>query len=198
MSDLALFSANPSRGFMNQWILEELGIAYDLRLLDLDADEHKTAEYLAVNPMGKVPALLHGDRLVTEASAISFYLAEQFPEKGLSIDSKSPLRGSYLRWCFFAPVTFEPSIVSKAFGLTHPDYKPFADIETVAETLRLALSDREFIVGDRFTAADVAIGSAIYWALELMPVLPKHPELVDYWNRLSKRPGWRAAMGSDD
>jgi len=195
MPDLTLFSASPSRGFMNQWLLEELGVAYDLRLLDLDANEHKTPEYLDVNSMGKVPALLYGDTLVTEAAAINFFLAEQFPEKSLFIEPSSPLRGSYLRWCFFAPITIEPSIVSKAFGLTHPDYKPFADVETVGETLRLVLSEREFIVGDSFTAADIAIGSAVYWGLELMPVLPRHSELVDYWTRLSRRPAWKAAMG---
>ena len=195
MAELTLYSANPSRGFMNQWLLEELGVPYQLKLLDLDTDEHKSADYLAINPMGKVPALLHGDTLVTEAAAISFYLAEQFAERGLSVDPASPLRGSYLRWCFFAPVTIEPSIVSKAFGLSHPDYKPFADVDVVAQTLRAALADREYIVGDRFTAADIAIGSAIYWGLELMPVLPKHPELVEYWTRLSKRAGWKSSMG---
>lgn len=195
MSDLTLYSANPSRGFMNQWLLEELKVSYDLKLLDLDADEHKTAEYLAINPMGKVPTLLHGDATITEAAAINFYLAEQFPAQQLSVALDSPLRGAYLRWCFYAPVTIEPSIVSKAFDLTHPDYKPFADVEAVGETLRLALTGREYIVGDRFTAADVAIGSAVYWGLELMPVLPKHPALIEYWNRLAARPAWKVAMG---
>jgi len=100
-----------------------------------------------------------------------------------------------LRWCFYGPVAIEPALVSKAFGLTHPDYQPFADIEVVADTLRAALAGREFIVGDSFTAADVAIGSAIYWGLELMPVLPRHPELVDYWTRLAERPAWKTTMG---
>ena len=92
-------------------------------------------------------------------------------------------------------MTIEPAIVSKAFGLTHPDYQPFADIEVVAETLRLALDGKKFIVGNRFTAADIAIGSAIYWGLELMPVLPRHPELVEYWERLAERPAWKSTMG---
>ena len=162
MSTPVLYSANPSRGFMNQWLLEELGVTYELKLLDLDTDEHKSPEYVAINPMGKVPALVHGDTLVTEAAAISFYLAEQFSDGGLSVDPASPLRGSYLRWCFFAPITIEPAIVSRAFGLSHPDYKPFAEPEAVGETLRIALEDREYIVGDHFTAADVAIGSAIF------------------------------------
>ena len=194
MSNLTLYSANPSRGFMNQWILAELDVPYELKLLDLDAEQHKQPDCLDINPMGKVPALVHGDTIVTEASAISMYLADVFPEKGLSVDSSSKLRGSYLRWCFYAPVTIEPAIVSKAFGLTHPDYQPFADIEVVAETLRQALTGREFIVGNRLTAADIAVGSAIYWGLELMPVLPKLPELVDYWQRLAERPAWKASV----
>jgi len=196
MPELTLYSASPSRGLTNQWLLEELGVAYELKLLDLESEEHKSPEYLAINPMGKVPALLHGNALVTESAAINFYLAEQFLAGQLAIAPDSPLRGSYLRWCFFAPVTIEPSIVSKAFGLSHPDYQPFADIEVVAETLRLAVAGREYIVGDRFTAADIAIGSAIYWGLELMPVLPKHPELLEYWNGLSHRPAWKVTTGN--
>lgn len=194
MTNLTLYSANPSRGFMNQWLLEELGVAYELKLLDLDANQHKEAKYLEINPMGKVPSLVHDGVVVTEAAAISMYLADLYPEKGLSVLPGSALRGPYLRWCFYGPVTIEPALVSKAFGLTHPDYQPFADIEVVADTLRAALAGREFIVGDSFTAADVAIGSAIHWGLELMPVLPRHPELVDYWTRLTARPAWKLTM----
>ena len=196
MSDITLYSASPSRGFMNQWLLAELDVPYELKLLDLDANQHKTPEYRALNPMGKVPTLLHNGVVVTEAAAISMYLADLYPEKGLSVAAGSKLRGAFLRWCFYGPVTIEPALIARAFGLSHPDYEPFADIEVVADTLRLALSDREFIVGDSFTAADVAIGSAIYWGLELMPVLPKHSELVDYWTRLAERPAWKSTMGA--
>ena len=138
MSELTLYSANPSRGFMNQWLLAELDVPYELKRLDLDSEQHKEAAYLEINPMGKVPSLVHDGVVVTEAAAISMYLADFYSDKGLSIEPGSQLRGSYLRWCFYGPVTVEPAIVSKAFGLTHPDYKPFADVEVVAETLRLA------------------------------------------------------------
>ena len=80
--------------------------------------------------------------------------------------------------------------MATALNLTHPAYEPFADLNVVAETLRLTLKDREFIVGDTFTTADVAIGSFVYWGFNLIPILPQHPELVDYWSRLSKRPAW--------
>ena len=196
MSEIVLYSANPSRGLANQWLLEELGVSYQLRLLDLEKDEHKRKEYLAINPMGKVPALVHGDTVVTESSAINLYLAELFPEQGLAAPAGSPFRGDYLRWCLFAPITGEPSLMAKALGLTHPEYEPFAELEVVAETLRLALSSREFVVGDSFTAADVAIGSLIYWGLNLIPILPRHKELEDYWERLSQRPAWRIVSES--
>ncbi|MFT6644346.1 MAG: glutathione S-transferase [Patiriisocius sp.] len=142
MSKLTLYSGNPSRCLTNQWLLAELGLPCQLKLLDLEANEHKSAEYLEINPMGKVPTLQHEDVIVTESAAIALYLAEQLPDKGLSVPVDSPLRGDYLRWCLFSPIKIEPSIVSKAFGLSHPDYKPFTDIETVAETLRLAIGKR--------------------------------------------------------
>ena len=193
MTDLTLYSATPSRGLANQWLLEELGVAYNLVLLDLDQNEHKSDEYTRINPMGKVPALVHGSNIVTESSAINMYLAEHFSDNGFSISADSPSRGAYLRWCMFAPITAEPSLMAKALNLTHPEYEPFAPLDTVAATLRDALKDKEFIVDDRFTAADVAIGSFVYWGFNLIPILPKHAELVDYWERLSQRPAWKSA-----
>jgi len=190
MPDITLFSANPSRGLVNQWLLAEAALPYRLELLDLEKEEHKKPAYLALNPMGKVPTLQHGDVVVTESAAINMYLAELVPEQGLAVPVGSPLRGDYLRWCMFAPVTGEPSIVSTALNLQHPDYQPFADIESVAETLRQAIGTRQYIVGDAFTAADIAVGSLIYWGLNLMPVLPRHVELVEYWERLAQRPSW--------
>ena len=131
MSNLTLYYAVPSRGMVVHWMLEELGQPYDRKILDLDAEEHKTPEYLAINPMGKVPALIHGDRVVTETAAINVYLAEAFPQAGLSVPVESPLRVAYLSWMFFAPVTAEPAILWKALGnvVTDVDYKPFADLD---------------------------------------------------------------------
>jgi len=188
---LTLYHAIPSRGFIVHWMLEELDVTYNTVILDIEAEEHKKTEYLAVNPMGKIPSLMHGDKLVTESAAIVMYLAESFPEAGLEVYASSPLRNEYLRWFFFAPGTMEPAIISKAMGFDSQEYKPFADIESVASTLVAALEGRAFIVGDTFTAADVVIGSAINWGLNLMPVLPKHPVLTDYWARLEKRPAWQ-------
>lgn len=196
MSDLTLYYAIPSRGLVVHWMLEELGVPYRRQVLNLAAEEHKTPAYLAINPMGRVPALRHGDVVVTETVAICTYLAEQFPEAGLNVGVDSTLRGEYLRWLFFGPVTMEPSIVSKAMGFVSPDYQPFADIETVASTLAAQVAGREFIIGDQFTAADVVIGSSINWGLNMMPELPKHPELVEYWSRLAQRPAWQVVQAT--
>ncbi len=199
MSDLVLYHAVPSRSMTVHWMLEEVGEPYDIELLSLEAEDHKKPEYLKINPMGRVPALRHGDVVVTETAAIIMYLAETFADAGLNISPGSADRGSFLRWMFFAPVSAEPSVLWKAQGdaVSGLEYQPFSDVETVANTLRLALQDREFIVGDHFSAADVMIGSTIMWGTSLMPVMPKHPELIAYWQRLEQRPAWQKASTAD-
>jgi glutathione S-transferase len=180
------------------WMLEELGVPYRIELLDLDAKDQKRPEYLAINPMGRVPALRHGDVVVTETAAICAYLAEAFPDAGLDVPVGSPERGPYLRWLFFAPVTMEPAILWQTLDLPGDmEYRPFADLAEVADVLRDAVRGREFIVGGRFTAADVMVGSSIMWGTQLMPVLPRHPELLEYWARLEQRPAWQRSFGED-
>lgn len=199
MTDLVLYHAVPSRSMTVHWMLEELGVPYEIELLQLETEEHKREEYLAVNPMGKVPALRHGEIVVTETAAICAYLAEVFPEAGMDVPVGSNLRGEYLRWMFFSPVTVEPAVLWKALGsvVTEVDYQPFAELATVARTLQSALRGREFIVGEHFSAADVMIGSSIMWGTQLMPVMPVHPELVEYWGRLEQRPAWQRASSAD-
>lgn len=199
MSDLLLYHAVPSRSMIVHWMLEEVGEPYEVKLLDLPSEEHKSPEYLAINPMGKVPALVHEGRMVTESAAICTYLADAFPAAELSVPLTSPMRGEYLRWLFFATVTAEPAIIWRAMGDALPEmaYQPFADVDAVAATLAAAIGDREFIVGNRFTTADVLIGSTIMWGLRLMPVLPALPELVAYWERLEQRPAWQRAQAAD-
>jgi glutathione S-transferase len=200
MSEVIAYHAVPSRGMIVHWMLEEVGEPYDLRVLDLDADEHKTPEYLAINPMGKVPALRHGDQVVTETAAICAYLAEAFPSAGLNVPVGSALRGEYLRWMFFAPVTAESAILWATLGdLTSAvDYEPFARIDAVTATLRSAVRGRRFIVGDHFSAADVMLGSTLMWGMRLMQVIPEHPELVAYWEGLEDRPAWQRAQAADE
>ena len=199
MTDLTLYHAVPSRSMVVHWMLEEVGEPFEIKLLSLEAEDHKTDEYLAINPMGRLPTLVHGDVIVTETAAICAYLADAFPGKNLGVALDSPDRGAYFRWLFFAPVSAEPSILWQALGevKAENDYLPFADIESVADTLVSAVKGKEFVVGDHFTAADVMIGMTIMWGTQLMPVLPKRPELVAYWERLGQRPAWQRASAKD-
>lgn len=198
VSDLLLYHAVPSRSITVHWLLEELGEPYDIELLSIEAEDHKRPEYLAVNPMGRVPALRHGDRIVTETAAICAYLAESFPAARLEVPAGAPGREQYLKWLFFAPVSAEPSVLWEALPLPDDlDYQPFTPVSDVAEVLAGAVRDREFIVGDHFTAADVLIGSTVMWGTRLMPVLPALPELIAYWERLEQRPAWQRAWGED-
>ena len=199
MANLTLYYAIPSRGMTVHWMLEELGQPYDVEVLDLQDDEHKRPEYLAINPMGKVPALRHGEHVITETAAICAYLADAFPDAGLSVPIDSPLRGDYLRWLFFGPATAEPAILWKMLGeaVSGLDYQPFADVEAVAAELQRVLSGREFVVGDHFTAADVVIGSTLMWGLNMVRALPQLPALAQYWAALERRPAWRRAHADD-
>jgi glutathione S-transferase len=199
MTDLIHYYTVPSRGMVTHWMLEEIGVPFENRLLDFNKNEQKTPEYLAINPMGRVPALVHGDVVVTETAAIVAYLADAFPAANLSVAPDSADRGSFLRWLFFGPLTVETAVLWKALGevKSEVDYKPFAEVEEVAATLAEAVRGKEFIVADRFTAADVIIGSNIMWGTQLMPVLPPLPELIEYWDRLSQRPAFLRANGKD-
>ncbi|MEM8766115.1 MAG: glutathione S-transferase [Pseudomonadota bacterium] len=198
MTDLVLYHAAPSRSMVAHWMLEELGEPYRIELLSLQAGENRLPEYLAVNPLGKVPALRHGEVLVTETAAICAYLADAFPAAGLGVPLASPDRGAYLRWLFFAPVTAEPAVLWEALSLPKDmENPPFAAMEDVARVLADAVRGREFIVGDHFTAADVMIGSTIMWGTQLMPVLPRHPELLEYWAGLEQRPAWQKSFAED-
>lgn len=197
MTNLALYHAIPSRSLTVHWALEELGVDYEIRPISIEAGDHKTPEYLALNPMGRVPTLVHGDIVVTETAAICAYLADAFPEAGLSVPLDSPDRGAWYRWLFFAPVTMEPSVLWAAGNLAGGDYEPFASIDDVANTLRLALADKKFIVGDHFTAADIMIAGGIWWGTTLMPVLPKHPELMEYLEGIIARPAYQRSIVAD-
>jgi glutathione S-transferase len=191
MADLTLYLAFPSRGITALWMLEELGQPYDMQVLDLSKREHKTPEFLAINPMGRVPVLRHGDQYISESVAICAYLADAFPEVGLSIPLGHKDRGRYLQWILFGPGTMEPAIIWKAAGDANAEYQPFASIDDVAATLAGAVRGRQFLVADRFTTADVIIGSGVMWGTSLMPVLPKLPELENYWRGLEGRPAWQ-------
>lgn len=199
MSQKLVFYTNPrSRGRIVRWVLEELGIEYETKLIEYGA-QMKSPEYLAINPMGKVPAIQHGEVVVTESAAICTYLAEAFPEAGLA-----PLpeeKGNYYRWMFFAAGPLEQATALKGLNVNIPAEKQgmlgFGNFEITLNALSKALLDNPYIAGNRFTAADVYVGLSVGWGMQF-GMIEKRPEFVAYWERISQRPAYLRAQKLDD
>ena len=201
MSNNLIFYTNPmSRGRIVRWMLEEVGQPYETVLLDYGTTM-KAPAYLAINPMGKVPAIRHGETVVTEGGAICAYLADAFPQAGLAPPSGSRLRGSYYRWLFFAAGPVEQATSIQAMGWEPPEERRmmfgFGCMADVVDTLEGALAGREFLIGDSFTAADVYVGSHIDWGMQFTGI-EKRPVFVDYVARLHARPAAVRASAIDD
>jgi glutathione S-transferase len=180
-------------------MLEEVGEPYDIHLLSMKRGENRQPDYLAINPMGKVPALRHGDVVITEASAICAYLADAFPRADLAPPIGDPRRGPYLKWLFFSPGCIEPAIMDRAFP--RKEAAPVAalgygEFETVLDVVAKAVSKDEHILGGQFTAADVVIGSALRWGMAFK-LLPERPEFVAYVGRLAERPALKRSEAKD-
>jgi glutathione S-transferase len=183
------FYTNPrSRGAMVQWMLEELGQPYTTHVLDYGTTM-KAPEYLAINPMGKVPAIRHDGQVVTEVAAIIAYLADTFPEAGLGPTPQE--RAAYLRWLFFAAGPVEAAVTNQALGVEIPaDRKGmvgYGSFDAVIAVLEARLTESPYIAGARFTAADVYVGSQIGWGM-MFKTMPERPAFVAYWDRLKDRP----------
>ncbi|GHE19911.1 glutathione S-transferase N-terminal domain-containing protein [Halomonas urumqiensis] len=184
-----VFYTNPlSRGGIVHWMLEELGVSYRMVTVEY-GPAMKTPEFLAINPMGKVPVLCHGDVVITESAAICAYLADAFPEAGLAPPPAE--RGDYYRWLFFAAGPME-----SALGLYSLGVQPTAEqsmrlgcgaYSAVMDTLASTLQGRRYLVGDRFSAADIYVGSHIGWGMQF-GTLPARPEFQAYWAGLCERP----------
>jgi len=193
------FYTNPmSRRRIARWMLEETGAPYETEYLSFGGTM-KSADYKAVNPMGKVPAIRHGDTVVTECAAICAYLADVFPEAGLAPPTDK--RGSYYRWMFFAAGPLEMAVVNNALGFQIPEDKlrmaGCGRISDVMETLEAAVSASPYIAGDRFSAADVYVGSHIGWGIGF-GTIEKRPAFLDYWGRVSEREAYKRANALDD
>ncbi len=199
MANELIFYTNPmSRGRIVRWMLEEVGAPYETQLLEYKTTM-KSPEYLAVNPMGKVPAIRHGDTVVTEGAAICLYLADAFPEAGLAPPPAE--RGAYYRWMLFAAGPVEAAVTDKALGLEPAgDQRAMAGyghLGLVLDTLEKALEGTDYIAGDTFTAADVYVGSQIGWGMEF-GTMEKRPAFIDYFSRISDRPARQRASELDD
>lgn len=199
MSDELVFYTNPmSRGRITRWMLEEVGQPYRTEVLDYP--QMKDPAYLAINPMGKVPAIRHGDTVVTEAAAICAYLADAFPQAGLAPPAGGRDRGSYYRWLFFAAGPLEAATVNKALQFEVPagrermaGYGTHAD---VMNTLEAILQETEFLAGGRFSAADLYVGSHLSWGMTF-GLTETRPAFAAYWARLAARPAYRRAEEID-
>ena len=195
---LTLFHAPMSRSTGVLVLLEELQAPHRLHVLNLKAGTQRDPAFLAVNPMGKVPAILHGDALVTEQAAVYLYLADQFPAAGLAPPIGDPLRGPYLRWMVFYGSCFEPAIVDRAMkrDAPPPQMSPYGDSNAVLATLDRQLAAGPYLLGERFSAADVLWGMALGWTTA-WKLVPETPAITAYLARINERPAMARAKARD-
>jgi len=194
MPELTLFHASPSRSSIVLWMLEEVGEPYDVKLIKLSAGENLKPDYLAINPMGKVPALRDGDATLAEAAAICAYVAERYPEAKLAPAVGDPLRAKYLYWLFFAPSCIEPAMVQVATKIEMKAASAgWGDAQLVFDVLDSALAKGPWILGDAFSAADIAIGSGLNFAVRLFKMVPPRPSFDAYIARCMARPAFQRA-----
>jgi glutathione S-transferase len=191
------FYTNPmSRGRIARWALEEIGQPYETVVLDYSTSL-KAPAYLAINPMGKVPALVHDGQIVTECAAVCTYLADTFPQAGLMPAN----RGAFYRWMFFGAGPLEQAVVNGAMGWQVPPEKAgtvgYGSLQAVAATLTAHLASHNYFCGDTFSMADVYVGSQIGWGLRFN-TLPGNDTLAAYWGRISTRPALAQANAIDN
>jgi len=201
VTDQVVFYHNPqSRGRIVHWMLEEANAPYEVRVVDFEKKEHKSDEYLAINPMGKIPTIVHRGTVVTESAAICAYLADAFPSAGLAPALDDPKRGTYLRWLFFGAGCVEPAVIDRLFSRPPPS-RPMAmgygNYDDTLNTLEKAVTPGPFVLGERFSAADVYLGSAIGWGLSMKAIEPR-PAFAAYLGRVSSRPAYQRAMAQSE
>ena len=198
MTDLTFFHSPQTRSSAALVLLEELGVPFHLHLLNMRAGEQRQPAYLAINPMGKVPAVKDDDALVTEQGAVFIYLADRFPEKGLAPAIGDPLRGPYLRWMVFYGSSFEPAVCDKAMK-REPGalaMMPYGDYDTTIKTVVDQLDRGSYLLGERFSAADILWGVALNWTT-MFGLVPEHPVLRAYIDRITARPAYRKVTARD-
>ena len=179
-------------------LLEELGAPYDLHVLNMKTGEQRQPAYLAVNPMGKVPALKHGEAIVTEQVAVYLYLADLFPEAGLAPPIGDRLRGPYLRWMVFYAACFEPAVVDRAakHEPAPQAMSPYGDYDTMLGAVTAQLAKGPYLLGERFSAADVLWGTALGWTT-MFKLVPELPAIMAYVQRIGARPAAARVRAKD-
>lgn len=199
MADELVLYTNPmSRGRVARWMLEEVGAPYRVEILDY-ATSMKAPTYLAINPMGKVPAIVHNGKIVTENAAICAYLADAFPDAGLAPAPAE--RADYYRWLFFAAGPLEYAVTNNAFGMTPPAERAaavgYGSYEQALDTIEYAVTRMPFIAGDRFTAADLHVGALLGYSMQF-GTIEKRPAFETYYAKVADRPAAKRAAALDD
>jgi glutathione S-transferase len=198
MSEEIVFYHNPlSRAQIVHWMLEEVGAPYRVELVSFEKGEHKKPAFLAVNPMGKLPAIVHRNTVITECAAICAYLADAFPAARLAPANEEPARGTYLRWMFFGTGCLEPAVVDRMLGRPQPERTSalgYGTYHDTINTLEKALTPGPYILGDRFSAADVYVGSQIGFGM-MTKALEARPIFQSYHARLTGRPAYKRFSG---
>ena len=200
MADLTLYHIAPSRSSVVHWILEEIGEPFELHVLNSKKGENRQPDYLAINPMGKVPALRHGDVIITELAAICCYLADAFPQAQLNVPLGDPRRGPYLQWLFFNPGALEPAIIDRTFKRVEDAPRQalgYGDFDTTMEVVARAVTPGPFLLGEQFTTADLVIGSSLCWSIKFN-LIPARQEFTDYIARFADRPALKRATARDE
>lgn len=200
MSDEIVFYHNPkSRAQMVHWMLEELGgVPYRTVLIDMEKQEHKTPEFLAINPMGKLPTLVHDGIVITETAAIITYLADTFPQAGLAPLPGDPRRGTYLRWLFFGAGCFEPALIDTVFQRPPVERKGalgYGSYEDTINALKKMLAPGPYILGEQFSAADVYVGSGLSWGAKFGAPGLDEPIFKNYIARITSRLAYKITSG---
>ena len=194
MSDEVVLYASPfSRGRVAHWMLEEVGAPYRYEIVNLETRDQKKPAYLAVNPMGKVPAIVHRGAVITESGAICAYLADAFPAAGLAPPVDSPLRGAYYRWMFFGACCVEPAVIDRMLerpAVAKTGALSYGCYQDAIETLAGALEDGPFLLGGQFSAADVYVGAQIAFGL-MVKALEARAIFQEYTARLQQRPAYK-------
>lgn len=200
MTDLIFYTHPQSRGRVVRWMLEEVGEPYETVVLGYN-ESMKDPDYLAINPMGKVPAIRHGDTVVTETAAICAYLADAFPDAGLAPPAAHRQRGAYYRWLFFAAGPVEAAVTNKALKVEVSDeqraFVGYGSFDTAIDNLESAITPGPYICGEQFTAADLYVGSQIGFGM-MFGSIEKRPSFEDYFGRLQARPAAIRAREIDD
>ena len=196
---ITLYYSPQTRATGTRVLLEELGAPYDLHVLNMKAGEQRRPAYLAVNPLGKVPAIRHGEALVTEQVAIYIYLADLFPQAGLAPALDDVRRGPYLRWIAFYGSCFEPALTDRAMKRepAPASQSPYSDYDTMLGALEAQLSRGPYLLGDRMTAADILWGVALTWMM-MFGLVPKKDVFVRYAERITSRPAFQRINAADD